>query len=123
MSKRQYISTAHFNAPFEGAHYLSGLGTYNTKQGIFGPGGHGGGIFQTTVDGLGAAPSWPKGRSYWSTAHFRAPYDHFGYFQDNNLMGLGNSASVVLRQVPTWAYAVAGIALLYGASKAFKRGR
>lgn len=154
MSKRQYISTAHFNAPFEGAHYLSGLGSalFNTKQGVFGPGGHGGGIFQTTVDGLGndamstggragegmsafgpvaippapgvaglGAASFPKGRSYWSTAHFRAPYDHFGYFQDNNLMGLGNSASVVLRQIPTWAYAVGGIALLYGAHKAYKK--
>lgn len=27
---------------------------FNTQQGIFGPGGHGGGIFQTTVQGLGA---------------------------------------------------------------------
>lgn len=26
---------------------------FNTKQGVFGPGGHGGGIFQTTVSGLG----------------------------------------------------------------------
>lgn len=33
---------------------VSGLGSWDTKQGIFGPGGHGGGIFQTTVSGLGA---------------------------------------------------------------------
>lgn len=33
---------------------VAGLGSFNTKQGIFGPGGHGGGIFQTTVSGLGA---------------------------------------------------------------------
>jgi hypothetical protein len=32
---------------------VAGLGTFNTKQGVFGPGGHGGGIFQTTVSGLG----------------------------------------------------------------------
>lgn len=42
--RRQYISTANFNAPYQGAHYLSGLG------------------------------NWPKGRSYFSTAYFRAPY-------------------------------------------------
>lgn len=32
---------------------VHGIGNFNTKQGIFGPGGHGGGIFQTTVHGLG----------------------------------------------------------------------
>ena len=32
---------------------VSGLGSWDTKQGIFGPGGHGGGIFQTTVSGMG----------------------------------------------------------------------
>jgi hypothetical protein len=42
-------------------------------------------VFRGT-SGLG---EWPQGRSYWSTANFRAPYDH-GYFQDNNLMGLGS---------------------------------
>lgn len=122
MSKRQYISTAHFNAPFEGAQFIHGLGRYNTKQGVFGPGGHGGGIFQTTVSGLGAAPSFPKGRSYLSTAHFRAPYDSFGYFQDNNLMGI-DSTKVVLRQIPTWVYAVGGGLLLLGAYKSFNKAK
>jgi len=27
---------------------------FNAKNGVFGPGGHGGGIFQTTVSGLGS---------------------------------------------------------------------
>lgn len=119
MTKRLYISTADFNAPYDGAHYLSGLGSsgFNVKQGVFGPGGHGGGIFQTTVSGLGA---WPKGRSYWSTANFRAPYNA-GYFQDNNLKGL--DLSVALRQVPTWAYAGVGAAALFFAWKKFNKAK
>lgn len=91
MTKRHYISVADFNAPFDGAHYLQGLG------------------------------DWPKGRSYWSTANFRAPYAN-GYFQDNNLMGLGSfkeDISVVFRQVPTWAYIVGGLGLSYLAYKGY----
>lgn len=47
------------------------------------------------LQGLGAASSppprdgWPAGRSYVGIAHFRAPYDEFGYFQDGSLEGLG----------------------------------
>ncbi len=36
---------------------------------------------------------WPRGRSYVGIAHFRAPYDEFGYFQDNTLQGLGAVSS------------------------------
>lgn len=117
---RVYISTADFNAPYDGAHFLSGLGgpAYNVKEGIFGPGGHGGGIFQTTVQGLGA---WPKGRSYWSTANFRAPYNQ-GYFQDNNLMGI-EDMKIVLRQVPTWAYAGVGALAMIIAYKKYKKAK
>ena len=32
---------------------------------------------------------WPAGRSYIGIAHFRAPYDDFGYFQDGSLQGVG----------------------------------
>lgn len=88
---QQYVSVANFNAPFNGAHYLQGLG------------------------------SWPAGRSYFSTANFRAPYDH-GYFQDNNLMGLGSlkeDVTVVFRQIPTWAYLVGGVGLSYLAYKGY----
>ncbi len=47
------------------------------------------------LQGLGAAApaargGWPAGRSYVGIAHFRAPYDEFGYFQDNSLEGLGH---------------------------------
>ncbi len=56
----QYINPAKWNAPFSAAaKYLSGLGD-----------------------------SFPAGRSYQSTAWFRAPYKN-GYYQDNNLSGLG----------------------------------
>ncbi len=120
MKNRKYISVADFNAPFDGAHFLQGLGSvgYNTKQGIFGPGGHGGGIFQTTVSGLG---NWPNGRSYWSTAQFRSPYAN-GYFQDNTLLGI-EEMNVPLRQIPTWMYALAGFSLLLLARKAYKKGQ
>lgn len=98
-TKRFYISTADFNAPFDGAHYLQGLGTHEVKP-----------------------PSpWPKGRSYWSIANFRAPYDQ-GYFQDNTLMGLGTykeDVTVVLRQIPTWAFIAGGLGLYYLAYKSY----
>lgn len=89
---RQYISTAHFNAPYQGAHFLSGLG------------------------------DWPQGRSYWSTANFRAPYNQ-GYFQDNSLMGFKDNATVVMRQIPTWAFVVSGVGLSYLAYKGYKRNK
>lgn len=50
---------------------------------------------QAVLQGLGAVKTdkngWPVGRSYVGIAHFRAPYDEFGYFQDNSLEGLGNT--------------------------------
>ncbi len=54
---------------------------------------------QAVLQGLGAPPvassprsdGWPAGRSYVGIAHFRAPYDEFGYFQDGTLQGLGHS--------------------------------
>jgi len=97
MTNRKYVSIAHNFAPFEGAYYLSGLGD------------------------AGASNAWPKGRSYWGIQHFRAPY-RAGYFQDNNLMGLGGTGDVftVLRQIPTWAYAGAGAVLLGLAYKKYK---
>ena len=95
MSRRLYISTSDFNSPFSSAHYLSGLGNSNV-------------------------PTWPKGRSYWSTANFRAPYAN-GYFQDNTLMGIKEDLSVVARQVPTWAYVVGGVGLSYLAYKGYNR--
>jgi hypothetical protein len=93
MNNHKYVSVADFNAPFDGAHYLQGLGNAHA----------------------------PAGRSYWSTANFRAPYDH-GYFQDNTLMGLGSVKEdifVVLRQVPTWAYIVGGLGFSYLAYKSY----
>lgn len=43
------------------------------------------------LQGLGsAAPNttWPRGRTYWDIATFRAPYTT-GYYQDGSLLGLG----------------------------------
>lgn len=34
---------------------------YQTNNGVFGPGGHGGGIFQTTISGLGSTSVGPQG--------------------------------------------------------------
>ena len=97
--KRFYISTADFQTPYDGAHFLQGLGDE-------------------------AAPPWPTGRTYWTTAHFRSPYDQ-GYFQDNTMMGLGTiteSVRVVARQIPTWAYVAAGVGLAFVAYKKYKKG-
>lgn len=100
---RAYISTADFRAPFD----------------------------QISVQGLGAfdeAQQKPTQHQYLTTAWFRAPY-RFGYFQDNDLMGVppdiepvttaevsrylngGEAPSALSRdwrtpfnQVPFWAY-------------------
>lgn len=66
MTRRVYVDRSHSYAPFENA-VLQGLGS----------------------DG------WPAGRSYVDIAHFRAPYDEFGYFQDGTLQGLGHANSPV----------------------------
>lgn len=92
-TNRLYISVADQYAPFDGAHYLQGLG------------------------------SWPTGRSYWSTADFRAPYQN-GYFQDNTLLGLGSikeDLTVVMRQIPTWAFLLGGAGLSYLAYKKYTK--
>lgn len=65
MTRRTYVEVANSYAPFTQA-VLQGLGEMTQLQ-----------------DG------WPAGRSYVGIAHFRAPYDEFGYFQDGSLQGLG----------------------------------
>lgn len=71
--RRLYVSTADFRAPFDPVPF-QGLG-----QDPYGdPRWH-----------YPAQPRrWPRGRSYWETAYFRAPYRK-GYYQDNSLFGLG----------------------------------
>lgn len=90
---RQYISTADFNAPFDGAHYLQGLG------------------------------AWPRGRSYWSVANFRAPYDDGYFQDNTlmGLGTLKEDMTVVLRQIPTWGYVAAGLGLSYLAYKGYNK--
>lgn len=58
--RRIYTSVANFRAPYNNVEFA----------------------------GLGDAPTWPKGRTYWDTANFMATQDD-GYFQDNSLFGLG----------------------------------
>jgi hypothetical protein len=71
MARRVYSEVANSYAPFTQA-VLQGLGAYSTPE-------------PTDRNG------WPQGRSYVGIAHFRAPYDEFGYFQDNTLNGLGHT--------------------------------
>jgi len=69
MTRRVYVDRSHAHAPFDNA-VLQGLGKVATDRN-----------------------GWPTGRSYVGIAHFRAPYDEFGYFQDNTLQGLGHMNS------------------------------
>lgn len=71
MTRRVYVDRSHAYAPFDNA-VLQGLGLNEAKKDKNG---------------------WPVGRSYVGIAHFRAPYDEFGYFQDNTLQGLGHMNS------------------------------
>jgi len=66
--RRAYVDVSHFRSPYDSP--------------------------VLTLTGLGALlspKSWPVGRRYVDVAHFRAPYDQ-GYFQDNDLFGLGADA-------------------------------
>ncbi len=69
MTRRVYVDRSHAHAPFDNA-VLQGLGAVSKDKN-----------------------GWPTGRSYVGIAHFRAPYDEFGYFQDNTLQGLGHMNS------------------------------
>ena len=73
MVRRVYSEVANSYAPFRQA-VLQGLGGRTPLA---------------TQGGKLNADGWPVGRSYVGTAHFRAPYDEFSYFQDNSLQGLG----------------------------------
>lgn len=67
--RRAYVDVSHFRSPYDSPTLsLSGLGALHRN--------------------------WPVGRSYVDVAHFRAPYDQ-GYFQDNDLFGLGADAAPV----------------------------
>lgn len=97
MPKRHYVDVSHFRSPYDSPTLsLSGLGAM-----------------------LGAAipRSWPVGRSYVDVAHFRAPYDQ-GYFQDNNLFGLGAESepppAPVVVERPTVMQAAVGLLTLSG---------
>lgn len=76
MTRRVYAETSDSYAPFTNA-VLQGLGAATPLA----------------VKGKLNSQGWPVGRSYVGTAHFRAPYDEFGYFQDGTLNGLGNANS------------------------------
>lgn len=70
MTRRTYVEVASSYAPFNNA-VLQGLGA------------------AASAESARARDGWPAGRSYVGIAHFRAPYDEFGYFQDGSLEGLG----------------------------------
>lgn len=123
--RRIYGDVSQFRAPFNMAQ-VSGLG---------GP--------SYSVDG------WPKGRRYYSTANFRAPYDT-GYFGDGSLGSmpgaeivarapiafknyvdqgipmptLGRDLAAASAQIPQWVWlasAAAAAAGSYYTYKAFKK--
>jgi len=75
--RRAYVDVSHFRSPFDSPTLsLTGLGSLSTR--------------------------WKPGRSYVDVAHFRAPYDQ-GYFQNNQLFGLGEFLAPVAAAPPTTA--------------------
>ena len=47
---------------------------------------------------------WPEARAYFDTSQVRSPYNH-GFYQDNNLMGLGVTQIEVIKpalSLPLW---------------------
>lgn len=79
--KRVYADTSDFRAPFDSPNLsLSGS-----------PDGLGGDPRYAPAPGYPkgqVVTQWPRGRRYYDTSNFRAPYDD-GYYQDNTLFGLG----------------------------------
>lgn len=100
--RRAYVDVSHFRSPYDSP--------------------------TLSLSGLGALPlRWPVGRSYVDVAHFRAPYDQ-GYFQDNQLFGLGEDpagpAVPVVPAAPTGdvlgsTLALIGIGAVVGVAGAF----
>lgn len=64
---------------------VNGLGHFNTKQGVFGPGGHGGGIFQTTVNGLGSSSA--RGLALQAEANAVLPHLGFPKVAEDGIIG------------------------------------
>lgn len=88
--RRTYVDTSDFRSPLDAA-TLQGLGVYGSEILHF-----------------------PKtGRSYYSIAHYRAPYAE-SYFQDNDLFGVPS-----LNELPPWACVAAGLVAGYFVAKAF----
>lgn len=83
---RIYTDTAHFRAPYDSANIsFAGLGD--------------------------VAKQWPRGRSYWSTHFYRAPYQA-GYYQSGALRGPEAAASMTgKQQFAMVAFIVGAIAL------------
>lgn len=100
MARRVYTDVSDSYAPFRNA-VLQGLGAATPLA----------------VKGKLNSEGWPVGRSYVGTAHFRAPYDEFGYFQDGTLNGLGQ---IPMQNSPTRdAYsAMAGLGAVAAAETA-----
>lgn len=105
--RRAYVDVSHFLSPFDSPTLsLSGLGSAEVWS------------------------NWPAGRRYVDVAHFRAPYDQ-GYFQNNQLFGLGQGAPVPAASAapadaslgPTLA--LIGVGAIVGAAGAYilMRGR
>lgn len=108
--RRAYVDVSHFRSPYDSP--------------------------TLSLSGLGSLPShWKAGRSYVDIAHFRAPYDQ-GYFQDNQLFGLGENQipapapTVPAPTVPTGdmlgsTLSLIGVGVLVGAAGAYiaLRGR
>ena len=89
--RRAYVDVSHFRSPYDSP--------------------------MLSLTGLGAASwsNWPVGRSYVDVAHFRAPYDQ-GYFQNNQLFGLGEGEAVGLLGS---TLALIGVGVVVGAAGAF----
>lgn len=88
--RRVYTNTAHFRAPLSPVMFA----------------------------GLGSAPAWPAGRTYYDTSNFLRPYDE-GYYQDNSLFGFGADplppgvslpSAPPPRVTPTWVVVAGGVA-------------
>lgn len=101
--RRAYVDVSHFRSPYDSP--------------------------TLSLTGLGGLPRrWPVGRSYVDVAHFRAPYDQ-GYFQNNQLFGLGaevapaNATPPALPAAPPdmlgSTLALIGIGAVVGAAGAF----
>jgi hypothetical protein len=122
---RSYIDVSHFHAPFTGQ-VLQGLGAAERQyweMAWFRAPYHQGYYQDNTLMGLGVSDQ-ATAQSLANAIASNAPPDVARYLQSGAPMGTAlRDVATATNQVPRWAYAVAGLGLLYLGYRSYKQNK